>query len=194
MTADTASEQGVLETRDVPTLESGQLPDGVLAVAPITQPQTPDTTEEPEEAPVPEQLEPKDKRKSDKEWQEAQEKAKDAEKLAEQLAKTNRRLERLEFEKQFPVAEQYKDKLDAMEKDPRFAPFSWEERLQFIHKADTTQVKKDMASQVAKTEGSVMGSARPSPGQEPIIVPDSAATWFGSREEAEKLYRKYQVR
>lgn len=195
MTAETASEQAA-QAGDVPTSQDGQLPDGVLAThsfsqAPDTTEETPKVEEQEKPEVVPETLDPKDKRKSDKEWQEAQETKKVVPKLEEKVEILSKEIERMKFEKDHPIIKDYAEEWEKMNTDPRFDAFTNEEKLAFIHKPDMSTVKKDLSNQAARTEGTVMGSGRPAPVQESVIIPESAIAWFGSEKEARKAYEKY---
>ena len=202
MTTEMVSEQAAL-AGDVPTSETeGQLSTGVLSEAVWQKPgdnvdATEAKAEEPKEeqkAPVvPETLDPKDKRKSDAEWQKAQEAKKEASSIEKKLEATQRELERIRFERDFPIALEYKEQLDAMDKDPRWAPFTWQERLDHVHKPDMSSVRKDQLNQAAKSSGSVMsqGKAQAPQGND---MPFDAALWWGSPEKARKAYEKYGKR
>ena len=199
------SEQAAL-AGDVPTSEAeGQLSTGVLSEAvwqkPGTSVDATETKAEPQEEPkapvVPETLDPKDKRKSDAEWQKAQETKLEAKKeasdLEQKLNATQRELERIRFERDNPIALEYKEQLDAMDKDPRWAPFTWQERLDHVHKPDMSAVRRDQLNQAAKSSGSVMsqGKAQAPQGND---MPFDAALWWGSPEKARKAYEKYGKR
>jgi len=195
MTAQEASDQAALAGDDQTSLE-GQTAAGVLSVGEVTKPA--EATEHAGESKpvVPEKLEPKDKRKSDKEWQEAQEKAKKAEEYEDRLTKQDREISRLRFERDNPIALDYTEELDKLDKDPRWKEITWEERLSFVRKEEPSKVRQDMKDQAAASQGSISAPSetqKVNEGISPSLLKEGES-WFGSEEKARKAYEKYGVR
>jgi hypothetical protein len=199
MTAQEASEQA---TADVQTTssEEGQESFAPIATGSVAPKQATDIPQEsPEEESVeskpavPEKLDPKDKRKSDKEWQEMKEKAKEADDTRARLEALERTNARLKFERDNPLALEHQEALDKLDADPRWKEISWEERLQFVSKTDASRVSRDMQEQAAASRGSVAPSSSTTPKKQEITEEQikEGAAWFGSEEKARALHQKY---
>lgn len=198
-----------------PAGDAQELPNDVLAVGDIATP--PNSTTEPEQEPteeptakaepsepekvVPETLEDGSKRKSDKEWQEEQEKAKESDELADRIARLEQDNKLLKFENENPdvTSDRYKERWEKMKASDRFKDADPAEMWELIYDPGTKidkGAKQDAMEQATRNEGSVVatggGTTPRSEFSQGLL--SEGESWFGSKEKAKELYKKYGIK